>query len=193
MATRKASQHLGREAALVLPRRRRRLHRGDVGAVLAALVAAVALVQEGPEGVYAVLGRLRHRHALDELVRVGVLGVVAVEHRGELGQLLLELRQRGMLHRRRLPQLHQLRQGDWAVGARRVAREHGVECAGPGVTLGQEAVEVEDLVDGGGDGGVLELRRRVRSRRPVHDGPRVDPRRDEERRGGRTRRRRARR
>ena len=76
MGTRKASQHHGREAALVLARRsRRRLHGGDVGAVLAALAAAVALVQEGPEGVDAVLGRLRHRHALDELVRVGVLGV----------------------------------------------------------------------------------------------------------------------
>jgi hypothetical protein len=111
----KAGQRLGSEAALalvlLLPRRRR-LHRGDVGAVLAAVLAFLALVQEGLEGVDAVPGRLRHRHALDEPLRVRLLGVVAVEHRGELHQLLLELGQRGMLRRRRPPQLHWLGQGD---------------------------------------------------------------------------------
>jgi hypothetical protein len=52
--------------------------------VLAVLLAALALVLEGLEGAVAVPCRVRHRHALHQLVRVHVLGVVTVERRAQL-------------------------------------------------------------------------------------------------------------
>ena len=55
----------------------------------------------------------------------------------------------------------------WAVGSWRGACEHGLERAGPGVALGEELLEVEDLLHRRRDGRVLVLRRWRRSIRPM--------------------------